>query len=123
MFLLGIALLLLSIAVLSSAPGAAFVFLGMCLFFVGFNYLEATLPSLVSKMVFPGGKGTALGVYASCQFLGAFAGGAVGGALLKSSGAGGLVLCCVVLALVWMLLFLPSRSVAVPVPATGGDQG
>ena len=123
MFLLGIALLLLSIAVLSSAPGAAFVFLGMCLFFVGFNYLEATLPSLVSKMVFPGGKGTALGVYASCQFLGAFAGGAVGGALLKSAGTSGLVLCCVALTLVWILLFLPSRSVAVPVAATGGDQG
>ena len=119
MFLLGIGALMLAMVIMSTAPSAAFIFVGLCLFFVGFNYLEATLPSLVSKWVFAGGKGTALGIYASWQFLGAFAGGAVGGALVKSAGNNALVFCCLLLALVWLLLFLPSRSVAVP--ATAGS--
>ncbi|MCB1614861.1 MAG: MFS transporter [Pseudomonadales bacterium] len=49
------------------------------LFFLAFNLLEALLPSLVSKMAFSGSKGTAMGLYSSCQFLGAFLGGVSGG--------------------------------------------
>lgn len=49
------------------------------LFFCGFNLLEATLPSLISKTA-PGDlKGTAMGAYSSCQFMGAFVGGVAGG--------------------------------------------
>jgi len=55
-----------------------FVF-GLFVFFMAFNLLEATLPSLVSKIAPAGGKGTAMGVYSSSQFLGAFLGGVVGG--------------------------------------------
>ena len=84
--------------------------LGMWLFFVGFNYLEATLPSLVSKMVFAGGKGTALGIYSTCQFLGAFAGGTLGGILLKNGGPLPLLVCCLGLAGVWLLMFLPANA-------------
>jgi MFS family permease len=54
---------------------------GMLVFFVGFNLLEALLPSLVSKLCPPGGKGTAMGIYSSSQFLGAFVGGVLGGFL------------------------------------------
>ncbi|MBE2295229.1 MAG: MFS transporter [Phycisphaerales bacterium] len=50
-------------------------------FFIGFNLLEATLPSLIAKMAPPDAKGTAMGVYASSQFLGAFVGGTLGGLL------------------------------------------
>ncbi|MCW8828738.1 MAG: MFS transporter [Gammaproteobacteria bacterium] len=49
------------------------------LFFLAFNLLEATLPSLVSKIAPPQSKGTAMGVYTSSQFIGAFIGGAAGG--------------------------------------------
>lgn len=56
--------------------GALFVF------FMGFNLLEATLPSLVSKMAPAGSKGTAMGMFSSSQFLGAFAGATSGGALV-----------------------------------------
>jgi len=48
-------------------------------FFVAFNFLEAALPSLISKLALPKARGTALGVYSSSQFLGLFLGGAVGG--------------------------------------------
>jgi len=56
------------------------------LFFCGFNLLEATLPSLISKTA-PGDlKGTAMGAYSSSQFMGAFVGGAVGGWLYGEMG-------------------------------------
>lgn len=51
------------------------------IFFVAFNILEASLPSLVSKFAPAGFKGSAMGVYSTCQFLGAFAGGVLGGFL------------------------------------------
>ncbi|MDX2164372.1 MAG: MFS transporter [Gammaproteobacteria bacterium] len=58
---------------------------GLCLFFTGFNILEANLPSLVSQTAPSRLKGTAIGVYSTCQYLGIFAGGIVGGLLLQSS--------------------------------------
>jgi MFS family permease len=48
-------------------------------FFIAFNLLEATLPSLISKIAPAQSKGTAMGVYTSSQFIGAFVGGAAGG--------------------------------------------
>ena len=82
---------------------------GLWLFFVGFNYLEATLPSLVSKTVYAGGKGTALGVYSTFQFLGAFAGGAGGGWALQQFGMPGLFGVSAVLLLIWWLVALSMR--------------
>lgn len=120
MFLLGILLLMIAIVVMLTTAVSLALYLGLLLFFIGFNYLEATLPSLVSKVVFPGGKGTALGVYATCQFLGAFAGGLVGGWLLKSVGSGGLLACCLVLGSLWLALFLPGGAVA-SVPAASAE--
>jgi len=57
------------------------------LFFVAFNILEAMLPSLVSRVAPPAGKGAALGVYNTTQALGLAAGGALGGFLAKHYGA------------------------------------
>ena len=48
-------------------------------FFTAFNFLEATLPSLVSKTAPADAKGTAMGVYSTSQFAGAFMGGLFGG--------------------------------------------
>ena len=120
MFLLAIVLLILAMTVISAPASPVLLYLGMWLFFVGFNYLEATLPSLVSKMVFAGGKGTALGIYSTCQFLGAFAGGALGGWLLKSGGASLLFGCCLVLSALWLVVFLPTSSLlGAPAAARG----
>lgn len=55
---------------------------GLFLFFFAFNLLEAQLPSLVSKQAFAGGKGTAMGVYSTSQFIGTFTGGTLGGVML-----------------------------------------
>jgi MFS family permease len=56
------------------------------LFFVAFNALEATMPSLVSRLAGVRGRGRKMGIYTTFQFLGAFTGGAVGGWLVQTLG-------------------------------------
>lgn len=85
------------------------------LFFCGFNLLEATLPSLISKTAPSDLRGTAMGVYSSCQFLGAFLGGAVGGWLYGAYGVASVFLCSAGTALLWLLVALfmrPPRNLA-----------
>ena len=74
---------------------------GLFLFFMAFNLLEASLPSLVSKVAPSGTRGTAMGIYSSSQFLGAFAGGLAGGALAHAYGHQGVFLFAAVMALLW----------------------
>ncbi len=74
------------------------------LFFCGFNVLEATQPSLASRLAPAHARGAALGVYNTLQSLGFFAGGAVGGWITKSQGAQGLFLVCGALMLLWLLV-------------------
>jgi predicted MFS family arabinose efflux permease len=78
------------------------VFALLYLFFTGFNLLEATLPSLVSKIAPPDLKGTAMGVYSTAQFLGAFAGGAGGGWIYGRFGVEAVFLYCTLAALAWL---------------------
>ena len=102
-FLVAIALVFVAAAILGIVPSSPIFYGGLCLFFVGFNYLEATLPSQVSKAVDADGKGAAMGVYSTCQFMGAFAGGAGGGWLLQHVGAHALIGACLGLVLIWWL--------------------
>ncbi|MHB1565718.1 MAG: MFS transporter [Acidiferrobacter sp.] len=78
--------------------------IGLWVFFTAFNVLEASLPSLVAKASPPDQKGTAMGVYSTCQFLGIFAGGAAGGALYGRWGIDGDIATSVALILVWLVL-------------------
>ncbi len=76
------------------------------LFFCGFNLLEATLPSLISKTA-PGDlKGTAMGIYSSAQFLGAFLGGACGGWLYGEFDATAVFIFSAAIAASWVLIAL-----------------
>lgn len=113
MFLLAIATFALALAVMGFGTRPMELYLGMWIFFVGFNYLEATLPSLVSKAVFAAGKGTAMGMFSTAQFLGAFAGGAAGGWLLEHWGIPALLGVCLALAALWLVLSLP-REITSP---------
>ncbi|MCI0653802.1 MAG: MFS transporter, partial [Methylococcaceae bacterium] len=76
----------------------------LLVFFCGFNLLEATLPSLISKIAPLEIKGTALGVYSTAQFLGAFLGGAGGGWLYGKFGVESVFLACAGIALVWLVI-------------------
>ncbi|MYM64617.1 MFS transporter [Pseudomaricurvus sp. HS19] len=122
-FLGAIALLGLSLAGMSHWQQPVLFLLLLFTFFIGFNLLEATLPSLMSKMAPAGGKGTASGIYATWQFLGAFAGGACGGWLQQHYGGSTVWLVGAGLIACWWLLasFMPPprhlASVQVPLTA------
>lgn len=108
-FLLALSMLLAALAGIGGGFGAIGFYGGLWLFFVGFNYLEASLPSLVSKTVRAGGKGTALGIYATFQFLGAFVGGAGGGWLMEMYGATGVFVLSGIAVAIWWLSSLAMK--------------
>jgi predicted MFS family arabinose efflux permease len=114
-FLFGIASMMLVLAV-AVYLGQLFIplIIIVTLFFVAFNLMEASLPSLVSKTVYPGGKGTAMGVYSTFQFFGAFCGGAIGGGLLGRWGSGAVFAGAAVLAGAWLVvawgMIVPPKS-------------
>ncbi|MGM8852056.1 MFS transporter [Salinicola halophyticus] len=71
-------------------------------FFVVFNLLEATLPSMISKLAPAGAKGTAMGVYSTSQFFGAFLGGTLGGALSQGFGVQSVFLGAASVGAIWL---------------------
>ncbi len=79
-------------------------------FFCGFNVLEATQPSLASRLAPTAVRGTAMGVYNTLQSLGFFVGGWLGGYLVKTWGSPILFLCCAGAMLVWWLVALPMQA-------------
>lgn len=85
-------------------------------FFIGFNTLEASQPSLASKLAPARARGAALGVYNTLQSMGFFAGGAVGGWLVRAHGPQGLFAVCAVATLVWLVLAWPMQA---PAPLAG----
>ncbi|WP_345842081.1 MFS transporter [Shewanella algae] len=79
-------------------------------FFTGFNYLETSLPSLIAKFCPVGAKGSAMGVYSTSQFLGAFCGGLLGGGAYQIMGAAGVFTVAVVLLIIWLALTLGMKN-------------
>jgi MFS family permease len=75
-------------------------------YFVAFNLLEASLPSLISKLAPVSAKGTAMGVYNTAQALGLFFGGAFGGWLAQHHGFHAVFVFCVALMAIWLLASL-----------------
>ncbi|HMN20823.1 MAG TPA: MFS transporter [Ottowia sp.] len=104
----GIALLLLvQFALMLIAPNAPGLWtLGwvMFFFFVAFNLIEASQPSLISRLAPANARGAALGVYNTLQSLGLFAGGALGGWLFKLGGPAAVLSGTSVLVALWLLL-------------------
>ncbi len=96
--------ILLSGVLLLSAGEWAPTLLGLCLFFTGFTALEAMLPSLASIYAPASARGTAMGVFASSQFIGVFVGGLMGGALLNAVDAVGVWAGMAALTVVWAVL-------------------
>lgn len=83
--------------------------IALLVFFTAFNVLEATLPSLVSKTAPADKRGTAMGIYSTSQFLGAFCGGAAGGWLYGQFGITAVFILSGTAALIWMLVALTMR--------------
>ena len=98
--------LLLSVGAASIGVMVALLFV----FFYGFNVLEASQPSMVSRMAPAHIRGAAMGVYNTLQSLGLFAGGVMGGWLMKHGGAPVLFAVCAGLMLLWLLVAWPMRQ-------------
>jgi MFS family permease len=104
-FLVAIGLLVVVQSGLLIFSGSLWVLaLWLTLFFVAFNVLEATLPSLVSRTAHPAAKGAALGVYNTTQALGLFIGGALGGYVAQNFGDNAVFAACTGLMLLWLVV-------------------
>jgi MFS family permease len=86
------------------------VALSLLMFFSAFNVLEATQPSIVSKIAPLAAKGTAMGVFSSVQFLGAFFGSAMGGLLMQLYGGNAVLVFAVVMLLLWLAVASGMRA-------------
>ena len=106
-FIVCVGLVLLAQILLATLPDRV-VPLGFLLlvFFTAFNVLEATLPSLISRLAPAHAKGTALGIYSSVQFLGTFVGSAAGGFAYGHWGVAGLALVTGTIVAIWLVLAL-----------------
>lgn len=82
----------------------------MILYFTGFTVLEASLPSLVSRLAPSELKGTALGAYSTAQYLGAFLGGVAGGWLYGNLGLSAVFGVCAGLCVLWLLVSAGMRN-------------
>lgn len=102
-FLGGVAMVGLSQLILLAAGSHLWaVAAGVLVFFSAFNFLEASLPALISRLAPAGRRGTAMGIYSSSQFLGMFAGGVVAGGLQAAWGLSGVFVFTILLVLVWL---------------------
>jgi len=105
-----VGLVQLGLLATAGAPSLAALAVLLFLFFCGFNVLEASQPSMASRVAPPNARGAALGVYNTLQSLGFFAGGAVGGWLAKTVGAQGLFAACAALMALWLAVAWPMRA-------------
>lgn len=98
----------------SHTPSLTALGIGLFLFFLGFNTLEASQPSLASRLAPVHARGAALGVYNTLQSVGFFVGGAAGGWLVRQVGSHGLFMACAALSLVWLAVAWPMKAPATP---------
>ncbi len=104
-FRIAIVLLLGAFSLLFAGHERALTLLaGIGIFFIGFNLLEAMLPSLVTRIAPGYAKGTATGVYNTFEFFGVFVGGAFGGLLHGAYGGTGVFVFCALASFAWLLL-------------------
>ncbi|WP_201527415.1 MFS transporter [Psychrobacter frigidicola] len=121
-FLAAIALMTVALALLAlgSQVGVGII-LGLLLYFMGFNLLEATIPSWISKRAPVANKATAMGLNSSSQFFGAFVGGAMGGLLLNQPNLLAWGLLAIIMAAALLIIipiadppYLSSTTVTIP---------
>ncbi|MFP5382969.1 MAG: MFS transporter [Gammaproteobacteria bacterium] len=109
--LLGGVGIVLSLLVMAVAAGNLWLLVaGLLLYFVAFNLLEAAMPAMVSRVGPTWSRGAAMGVYSSSQFMGAFAGGLVGGGLASVLPPQGVLMSCALLFAGWVVFARTLRN-------------
>ncbi|AUV02338.1 MFS transporter [Phytobacter ursingii] len=115
-------LLIAEIVLWGAGPHFWELVLGVQIFFLAFNLMEALLPSLISKEAPAGYKGTAMGIYSTCQFLGVAIGGALGGWVDGLFDSQTVFLAGALLSMIWLLVagsmqeppYVSSLRIAIP---------
>ncbi len=82
----------------------------LLVFFVAFNILEASLPSLTSRLAPPSAKGLALGIYNTTQAIGLAVGATLGGLLAKHFGASSVFVFSALAMALWFAIGLGLRE-------------
>ncbi|MFT6985797.1 MAG: MFS family permease [Psychromonas sp.] len=104
-YLFAILLMAISLAAMAmTSQSLILMFICVLLYFTAFNFLEASLPAFISMLAPAGAKGSAMGIYSTYQFLGAFCGGILGGLSYKLLGSSGLFLCLAGVMLLWLFI-------------------
>lgn len=106
------AVFLMSVLITTLTQGLLALFhinwLSLCLlmfvYFVAFNILEASLPSLISKQANPNNKGTAMGIYSTGQFLGIFAGGSLAGVVYQWGNSFAIFVANAIIGAIWFIV-------------------
>ncbi len=104
-FVLAIALMVVAqLGLAFSLHSLLAIFMALMFYFVGFNILEASLPSLISKIAPTHAKGTAIGVFNTTQSIGLFVGASLSGFISQKYGFFGIFAFCTVLMVTWLVL-------------------
>lgn len=106
LYLIAAGFLIIGMMTLSFSSSLLVVWLGLAAFFVGFNFLEASMPSLVSKKAPTSGRGAAMGMFTTAQFFGTFVGGLLAGGLHGTLGIASVYITCGVIVAVWSILIM-----------------
>ncbi len=109
-FLVSVGAMMMATLALSLYRGPIMTPVLLLIFFTAFNLLEASLPSWMSKSCPVGNRGTAMGIYSTSQFLGAFFGGLLGGWSLQMFGVNGLFMVISFILALWWLVCLGLKS-------------
>lgn len=121
-FLFAVALLAAAVLAMTWAQNGFWPLAAALLVFFGaFNLLEATLPSLLSRLCDPALRGAGMGTFSSAQFLGAFAGGVLGGVAQARFGNTGVFVGAAVLCLGWLFIAIGLRPPVASTSAGGAD--
>ena len=112
-FVLAVGLMTIAMFVLGNAQSATITVSMLFVYFAAFNLLEASLPSWLSKVCPVGNRGTAMGIYSTCQFFGTFIGGILGGFALANLGIDGLFWLLALMLLFWCFV---AATMAPPKP-------
>ncbi|MGB1199077.1 MAG: MFS transporter [Thalassotalea sp.] len=107
MFSAAVVLLTISLALLWLLPSTLFnLVILVIMFFTAFNYLEATMPSILSRLAPAGVKGSVMGIYSSSQFMGAFCGGLIGGTIATAYDEHMIFLAMAAISVLWFVASL-----------------
>jgi len=109
-FIIAVSIIIIANLSMGLVDGLTGLLLGLALFFISFNFLEASLPAMVSRQCTEHSRGTAMGVYSTSQFSGAFFGGIVSGYLVQLGDPQAIFLVLAGLSILWLVVVLGMSS-------------